>query len=570
MKSSGINSIQAPAKKKISFKTNNLQKPRRRWKKWLLIILGVLLSLFLVIYLYLGELRFFANHIFRLGFFHKNYLVLLQNNYELRPTGGFITGYGEVSLTMGLPTNFEFYNSYNIDTDKYLTPPYPQEELLKNEWYPGYTFKDANWNPDFPTSVVSLLDFYHKKFPDKDVDGIIVINFSFIENLVEKLGGIELNGEVLTADNLFKKITDSVNDVDRHNEDALFERKSILSELAGPLMSKAVFHPFKTKAAFVEGLHNKDVFIWLDHQGLEDKLKERKWANAMEMPKNSDLLAVNLANLGSKKTDRYLLKEVHHQINLQNELPEITTTVKLKLPGQKNIYSDDYKGFLRFYLPMEAQITSEEKDLHIETEGDFRSVGSIINLKAGEEMTFALSYQLPTTLLNKENYKLRLIKQSGDQTYYTLAVEAKDDYSIASNTFWPRENKAFWQGIPQNDLDFSLKITGDTSPPYPIEQIFNDLKTITVYWNEAISPSSGGEIANYEIVDLNKANPEVKDTVVVKKVEIIDGKASKLTLEGVTKQELESYQVRLKGIKDLSNNAVKPDPKVVTAIQRLE
>ena len=217
------------------------------FKKWLLIFLSIIFGIFLIIYLSLGELRFFANHYLGLTFFHKDYLILLQNNYEERPTGGFITGYGEVSTTMGFISDISFHNSYEIDSDIYVTPPYPHEELLKNEWYEGYSFRDANWNPDFPKSAQTLIDFYQQKFPEKDVDGIVVVNFSMIENLIGKLGGIEIEGKTVGANDLFKVLTDTVNDIDRHNEKALIDRKNILGQLANDLIPKAAWHPLKNQ-----------------------------------------------------------------------------------------------------------------------------------------------------------------------------------------------------------------------------------------------------------------------------------------------------------------------------------
>jgi len=88
--------------KKSRFKIPKIKVPHGL-KKWLSIIIGVLVLILFMIYLSLGELRFFANHYLGLTFFSKNYLVLLQNNYELRPGGGFITAYGNLDTLLGFP-----------------------------------------------------------------------------------------------------------------------------------------------------------------------------------------------------------------------------------------------------------------------------------------------------------------------------------------------------------------------------------------------------------------------------------------------------------------------------------
>ncbi len=539
------------------------------FKKWLIILLGIIFGILLICYISMGELRFFANNYLRLGFIHKDYLILLQNNYETRPTGGFITGYGEISTTMGFVSDISFHNSYEIDTDTYITPPYPHEELLKNEWYEGYTFRDANWDPNFPSSAATLINFYQKKFPDNDVDGIVVVNFSMIEDLVEQLGGIEIDGEKVTADNLFKELTDIVNDVDRHDETALIERKSILGELAASLIPKAKWHPFKTRAVITKALKSKDLYMWFRSEGMQRKVENKGWGNIMSLPENSDFLAVNLANLGSKKADRYLIKEVYHHVNIKKEVPEITTEIVVRYPGSKNIYADDYKGYLRVYIPASVTIQSDTLGATVETEGKFKVISTQLIIPAGSKSTISYSYQLPRTLLPSNAYQVRIIKQSGDNKRYTITVESHEDSEISSTDFNSMENKAIWQGYPISDLDLDLHLEADTSPPYPIEQVFEDLNTVRIYWNEPIEVNSGSDAINYTITDANEIDSITTDEIKVIYAEVIDASVSKLELEGVTEQDLERYKITLKDIKDQSGNNINPNPKEITVVQRM-
>lgn len=539
-------------------------------KKIILIILGIIFGLFLICYLSLGDLRFFANHYLGLTFFHKDYLIVLQNNYESRPTGGFVTGYGEVNTTMGFVSDISFHNSYEIDTSSYVTPPYPHEEMLKNEWYQGYTFRDANWDANFPDSAKTLVDFYRKKFPDKDVDGIVVMNFTMVEQLIDKLGGIEMDGQKLTSDNLFKVLTDTVSDVDRHDETALIERKGILGDLAAALLPKAKWHPFVTKEVILEALTDKDLFMWFKSESLQKKIEQKGWANNMSLPEGSDFLSVNLANLGSKKADRYLIKEVYHQVNISKELPEVTTEVVLRYPGSKNNYADDYKGYLRVYIPASAQIQGDTLGATVETVGDLKVIGTKIILPAGSKSTIAYTYQLPRTLLPMGQYNLRFVKQSGDQKRLTATVESNPDSEISSEDFETMENKAIWQGYPIGDLDLSLKLEADTSAPYPIEQVFSDLKTVSIYWNEPIEASSGSDAQNYVIKDENLQMPDITDEVKVVYAEVVNGSVSKLELEGVSEQNLERYQITLSNIRDQSGNTIDPNPKAITVVQRFK
>lgn len=538
------------------------------FKKWLLIILGIIVGLFIIFYLCLGELRFFANNYFRITWFSKNYLILLQNNYESRPGGGFITAYGELDTLFGWPTNLSFHNSYEIDTDTYINPPYPHEELLKNEWYEGYTFRDANWDPNFSDATEDLIKFYKDKFPKRNVDGIFVVNFTMIEDLVQRLGGVTLNGQKYTKDTLFSAVTNTVNDVDRHNEEALASRKNILSDLSSALISKAKWHPFKTKKAIIKALNNKDFYMWFK-SGLQNKIVKKGWGNTFELPANSDFLAVNIANLGSKKADRYIQKEVYHYVNIIKELPEITTEIVIRYSGFKNNFADDYKGYLQMVIPAEAKLKESLIDSKIYEKGEFQFIGEKIILPAGSKTTLVYTYTLPRSFFNTDEYKLRLIRQSGDEKYYWITVETSPDRLIKSDDFEARENRAMFFEKLENDCDLTASLLPDKSPPYPIEQVFDSLESISIYWNEPIDQSNGNDALNYIITDMDVTDENVTDEVKVIYAEVMNGSVSNLEVSGITRQDLERYQIQLTNIRDNAGNIIDPSPKMITVVQRL-
>ncbi|MBU1018147.1 DUF4012 domain-containing protein [Patescibacteria group bacterium] len=538
-------------------------------KKWVGIIIGILVLILFILYLMLGELRFFANHFFGLTFFSKNYVVILQNDYELRPGGGFITGYGEISTFMGFPGDLAFKNSYEIDTKSYVTPPYPHEELLKNEWYQGYTFRDANWDPNFPGSAEELIKFYQEKFPEKDVDGLIVVNFSLIEALIDELGSVSLNGKELTRNNLFSELEFEVNNIDRHNVDDLQNRKNILGELAVELISKAKRHPFKTRDLLVKGLNNKNLYLWLENERLQKKLAEKEWANSMEPIERNDFLAVNLANLGSKKADRYVQTEVYYYANITKELPEITTEVTIRYPGFINTYSDNYKGYLRLYIPKGADVTQLPLDSQEQGEGEFKMIGTKIILPAGSKTSLSYTYTLPRNIFLHDQYQLRLIKQSGSETFYKLTVETAEGKLMESDTFDTRENRALFMGKLENDIDLALQILPDTTPPYPIEQEFEDLTHINIIWNEPMDSVTANNPQNFSIADLNQNN-ENTDEVNVIYTELIQPNIIQLEVEGITEQALEYYRIDMNGLKDQTGIQILPSPKSITVVQRIK
>ena len=99
----------------------------------------------------------------------RTYLVLLQNNNELRPTGGFIGSFAFLTFDKGKFVDFEVQDVYWADGQLkgHVEPPSELKKYLgEANWY----LRDSNWDPDFPTSAVKAQWFLEKE-TGRVVDG---------------------------------------------------------------------------------------------------------------------------------------------------------------------------------------------------------------------------------------------------------------------------------------------------------------------------------------------------------------------------------------------------------------
>ena len=82
------------------------------------------------------------------------YLVILANNLEIRPAGGFIGTYALVTLRNGEILDFSVRDSYLLpgEHNPKLGPPAPAV-MQKYLGIEGLPFRDGNWYPDYPTSA---------------------------------------------------------------------------------------------------------------------------------------------------------------------------------------------------------------------------------------------------------------------------------------------------------------------------------------------------------------------------------------------------------------------------------
>ena len=122
----------------------------------------------------------------------KTYLLLVQNEDELRPTGGFITSVGNLVLQNGEVISLDFES---VDNDADWTQPYPAAPWQLQEYMnsPVLILRDANWFTDFPTTVLwaeSLYAYTHSH----SVDGVIAFDQHFLVMLLEQVGPLNVEG----------------------------------------------------------------------------------------------------------------------------------------------------------------------------------------------------------------------------------------------------------------------------------------------------------------------------------------------------------------------------------------
>lgn len=535
----------------------------------------------------LGDLRIFIPELKKLTGFpdsQKTYLVIFQNNNEIRPAGGFITAYGLIKFDKGILQNIEINDVYvNTDTHKYIAPPYPLNEFLdKDNRKISFSFRDANFYPSFPDSARSLEKMFLLTNEDANIDGIFAVNYSFLEDLLASIGPVDVDGQSFDKNSLFSEIEHTVNDIDKHNIDDLKNRKNILKDFANELIKKLKDRPSLLKNlcdVTQKSLDKKDIQLYFKDEKLESLVLSQEWGGQWPTSTSIDFLAFNEANLGGFKSDRYMKRDVTYHLKVTKDSDpskfKLTAKVDAKVShyGLDNVpISGNYEGYFRVYVPKNSKLIenkSETEKFKESDKGFFHVFEGMLKLKPGEEKEISYTYQLPSILIKDNKYSLYIPKQSGTENdFYTVVIELPQGYSVKSDSFESRENLAIYKGTLNHDLSFDLEFSTDKSSPYVIYQNIDTLGQITVGFNENISQSSLS-ISNFQIIDTNKKNTNFLDYPKVTSISS-DGKNLKLFIEGMTVQSEERYSLVLSNIKDLDGNKISPDPRTVTLVQRIK
>lgn len=297
----------------------------------------------------------------------QRYLLVFQNQNELRPTGGFIGSFAEITVERGRITDMRFPpgGSYDIQGDvrAWLNPPDPLR-LVTSRW----RFHDANWFPDFPTSARKLAWFYEKS-GGPTVDGVIAVNATMLEEVLRVTGPVEMPDYqvTLTAENVLSEIQHAVelNPVDSTKP------KQILADLfpivLARLESPTLEQTLALSEALSRGLGEKRVQLFARDPEIATVFAEHGWDGALKQT-DGDYLALNVANIGGEKTDAVIEEVVKQDVEILSDgrvrntvtvARTHTGTAGTPLTGVRNI------AYLRLFVPAGSTLISASGDFNI-------------------------------------------------------------------------------------------------------------------------------------------------------------------------------------------------------------
>jgi len=291
----------------------------------------------------------------------RKYLFLLQNNQELRATGGFIGTYALMDVNNGSVRQFFVDGIFNPDGQlkENIIPPKPIQKVSA-----AWSLHDSNWFPDFPTSAEKAI-FFYEKTGGPTVDGVITLTPTVMQKLLRVTGSIELPqyGFVVDADNFIPIIQEQVETKYDKEEN---KPKQVLADLTAFLIEDIFASQNKETlyaiiSALAEGLNEKQMLIYMRHQETESLVDEAGWSGRMLFTKK-DYLSVVHSNINGYKTDGVIDETIHHNTKIEDDGSLIdTVTITRHHKGGATPYDWWNKvnaDYLRVYVPEGSTLIS--------------------------------------------------------------------------------------------------------------------------------------------------------------------------------------------------------------------
>lgn len=257
------------------------------------------------------------------------FLVLAQNNAQLRPSGGFLGTYG--LLTVG-PSGFQLERFEDVYALPGARSDMPVPEGMRTR---RVYFHLANWWVDFPTTGKTMTELWGTILPRQPgIDGVIAIDLPTIRNLLEVFGPItvpEVNGQ-LTADNVFERlsyaveVTYSGGQSDAGKKDAVVSlAKAVMERLIG--LSNDEFVP--VMQALATSANEKHVQFYLTDSSAQSAMVAAGWSGAIAPSADTtDLVAVaNAVMRRPAKSNLGVTKALDYTVGLNADGSADTTLV---------------------------------------------------------------------------------------------------------------------------------------------------------------------------------------------------------------------------------------------------
>lgn len=430
----------------------------------------------------------------------KVYMVLFQNNMELRPGGGFIGSYALVTMEKGKVTHMSIHNVYDADGQLkgHVEPPPVLRRFLQVHWY----LRDSNFDVDFAKDAATAA-FFLKQETGQSADGVIGVDLTFVKDLLSVVGPVYVPdyNQTVTDKNFFLLI-------EAHAEKNSFpgstQKQDFLRAAFTALQGKlAKTHALSLSKVLplLQAIQNKHMVFGFADPSLQEVFSVNGFSSSLwdgRKPADNTILdftGMNEANLGVNKAN-YFIKRQESQVMAISPSGSISGKLTISYTNSSKPQEwpgGAYKNFLRVILPEGAALQTvsfngqqqtlvpaitdpkiyEAKDfaapqgleVYSSIEEGKQLFGFFVSVPEQQTMHVTISYILSQKFdLSKPTFTYQglLFKQPGTTAYpYSFSLTYPDGFALLATPegIHTSGNTISFQKDFQTDTPFTLTFT---------------------------------------------------------------------------------------------------------------
>ncbi|MGH2538734.1 MAG: DUF4012 domain-containing protein [Candidatus Promineifilaceae bacterium] len=436
----------------------------------------------------------------------RAYLIIAQNEDELRATGGFITGAGYLVIDQGNVLALEFEDANVVDdwrNKPYADPPMPFTEMMGMDIF---LFRDANFWPDFPATAEQAMQLYSYG-QDVPLDGAIAIDQKFVQMLLSATGPIQVPALELTAstENVIEQMRAEWG-ANAGQQGWIGERKAFMRPLADAIRRKLEadffsLHPAELARTLQAAAEQRHLQVYVRDLEVAAALNQTAYAGRQMPAWGQDFLLAVDTNLGFNKVSRNIKRRLEYQIELRptgggdaqllihytnasrgDDLCEHYTTYTATT-RYGDLTQDCHYSYVRTFAPVGSQLTgwSEHPIPAVALysgrawSGDARQAQAensamtvfdqFLLLARGQSQSLRFDYELPASVVTIEAdrlvYRLEAHKQAGaqqlDLTVRVTIPEGRQVVSVSPATAEISGRVVAWVIESVGDVEFEIQ-----------------------------------------------------------------------------------------------------------------
>lgn len=394
----------------------------------------------------------------------RKYLVLFQNDKELRPTGGFLTAYSIMKVSKAKFEPVTSDDIYNLDA-KYkpsIEAPEAIVDLIKGPYIlsKNIRLRDMNYNPDFKVSMDMFSEGLNEVGVD-DIDGIIAVDTGLLVNLLDALGEIGVPGFGNFSTKVEPKCNcpqviyelESFADVEGPiiwdpvtgkiilrppNSD---NRKKIIGPLMNSILANAMAQPKEKMPMLLDSIFKsvieKHVLFYLFDETAQQAVEGFGIAGRLDENYNGDYLHISDSNLGGRKSNLYVKQEVEQELSVNKDgTVQKTVTITYKNPEKHDGWLNSVlPNWVRVYVPKGSQLVDvqglqKQYDTHEESGKTVFSGHFSLRPEGVSKVTF--TYNLP--FKKSTDFTMLVQKQPGTDAPLYVITTPKSEEEFLLNT----------------------------------------------------------------------------------------------------------------------------------------
>ncbi len=397
----------------------------------------------------------------------KDYLIILVDNNELRPGGGLITAYAQLTFEGGQLLDTQTFDIYQLDNQLTgeITPPSPLQKYLGQK---SWRIRNAAWQPSYPDTARQI-DWFYQKATGQNLDGVILIDDNFLAATADLWGGFNLKDLKITLNkNNLRRRLFLWGNLEKGNQNQIFV--SLLKTFLGQL-KQLNGQQLQTFMTTVDKLaKTKDINFYFNNSQLENIFLDSEWGGELKTPQcpHQCLIVsgpVVEANLGANRVNYLLGQQLKTEVNITPT--SITENLKLTLnnPSSSPRWpGGDYSDYLQWYLNQrwrlkEVKIGGINLDLtkvEVATESGYHIYSFYHQVGYDQSQTVSLKLSRPFKISSSLDLLFWQPKQIGltiKKVLYRLDLPRGFRVRVISPAEWKKSNR---QVIYQDELDKDL------------------------------------------------------------------------------------------------------------------